>query len=92
MIELHSKLDQYLIERVILLLHFLVVASALFCFSSPDEVGHTFEDFVSAAQVFVDKMFAMELKEPMVKFILLSRPMSFLDVSGFLLSAFCFGV
>ena len=58
--EIHAQFDDDLIEGMIFFFHFLVMAAALFCFSSLYEIGHTFEDFISSSEILVNKMFVMK--------------------------------
>lgn len=90
-IELHSELDQDLVERMILFLHLLMVAAALLGLPSLDEVGHALKDFVSPAKVLEDEVLAVQLKEPMIQFVFLRGPMPLLNVPGLFLPALYFG-
>lgn len=90
-IELHSELDQDLVERMILFLHLLMVAAALLGLPSLDEVGHALKDFVSPAKVLEDEVLAVQLEEPMIQFVFLRGPMPLLNVSGLFLPALYFG-
>ena len=50
---LHAQLDDYFVETLVLLFHFLVVASTLLSLSTTDEGRHRLEYFVSSTQLFV---------------------------------------
>ena len=66
-------------ESFVFLFHFLVMASALFCFSGAYKLGHGFEDFVHTTKMFVDVMFVVDFKEPMVPFVFFKLPMSSIE-------------
>ena len=61
-------------EVEIFFLHFLVVATALLCFSATDEYFHGFEDSVGSAHLVVNKVLVVNLEEPMVEFVFLGKP------------------
>lgn len=65
---------------MIFLLHFLVVAAALFGLASGDEGSHIFEDLIGPAKIFEDEMATMDFQKPMISFVLLGGPMALLDV------------
>lgn len=57
-----------------------MVTPALLSFPGLNEIRHTFEDFVSSSEIFVNEMPVMKLEKPVVKFILLRTPVPFLDI------------
>ena len=73
---LHPKLFDYPLESTMLLLHLLVMTSALFGLSSFNESFHDGEDFVHSSEVFVEEMVGMNFQEPMVSFIFLEPPVT----------------
>lgn len=84
--EIHAQFDEYLIERMIFFLHFLMMAAALLCLPSLNKICHTFEYFISSSEILVNKMFIMQLQKPMIQFILLWSPVTLLDIFCLLLS------
>lgn len=91
-VEVHAQFDDDLVEGVVLLLHLLVVAPALLCLPGLNEVGHALEDLVGPSEVLEDEVFVVNLEEPVIEFVFLSGPMSFLDIFGLFLSNLNFGV
>jgi hypothetical protein len=72
-----SQMQQNLTYRMVkLFLHLLVMAAALFCLSWSHKDRHRLEDLVHPPHEFVEKMMVMDLKEPVIFFILLDWPMS----------------
>lgn len=65
---------------MILLFHFLMMASALFCFPRGDKGCHIFEDFISSSKMFMYEMATMNLQKPMISFVFLGCPVSFLYI------------
>ena len=86
MVVLLPETADYRDEVVIFFLHFLVVAAALLGLPCAHKGLHGFEYFVHAAHVPVNKMFVMNLKEPVISFVLLLHPVPpvyvFLFVQG----------
>jgi len=74
-----SEFFKYFHETAMLFLHFLMVASALFCLACIHKFFHCLEDFIHPAHVFVDKMGGVHLEEPVISFVLLKVPMPFLS-------------
>ena len=70
---------------MILLLHLLVVAAALFRLPGLYEIGHALEDFISSSQIFVNEMSVMQLQKPVVKLVFLGTPVPLLDILCLLL-------
>ncbi len=79
-IEVHAQFGEYVVEGVVLLLHFLVVASTLFGLAGADEAGHALEDLVRPPQLLEHEVSAVEFQEPVVQFVLLVAPVSLLHV------------
>jgi hypothetical protein len=72
LIVLFPEVEQYQPDGVVvLLLHFLMVASALFCFAHAHEAGHAFEDPVQASHLPVQEVAVVNLQKPVVAFVLL---------------------
>lgn len=57
-------------------LHFLVVASALFCFTGPYEFGHEGKDAIHSAHGSVHEVAEMNFKKPVVTFVLFDVPVA----------------
>jgi hypothetical protein len=76
-------------KGVIFFLHLLVMAATLLCLPGFDEQGHGFKNLVHPPHVFVHKVRVVDLKEPMILFVLFESP-----VSGFHVSVlqFSFGI
>ena len=74
MVVLVPEVADYRDEVVVFLLHFLVVAAALLGLPGANEGLHGFEYFVHAAHVPIHKMFVVNLKEPVISFVLLLHP------------------
>ncbi len=75
---------------MIFFLHFLMMASALFCLSSGDETCHIFKDFISSSKMLMYKMTTMNFQKPMISFVFLSSPMTFLYILFLFLSCLLF--
>lgn len=84
-VEVHPELHENLVEIVVLFLHFLVVAAALFSLPSAYEVGHAFEDLVGPAEVLEDEVSVVNLEEPVIQFVFLAAPVPLLRVLELLL-------
>ena len=48
-----------------------MMATALLSLSALDKIRHGFEYFIGSAHILVDKMFVVELQEPVIEFVLL---------------------
>lgn len=73
---LKSQTHENLREMFILFFHFLMMWSTLFSLSCFYEGCHGFEDSISSSEMLVKKVLMMELKEPMVSFVFIWRPMT----------------
>jgi hypothetical protein len=71
-----SKITDNGDKVVIFFLHFLMVASALFCLTSANEGFHCLEDLIHASHMTIDEMFIVDLQEPMIFLVLLQEPMT----------------
>ena len=71
-----------MIEIMIFFLHFLMMASTLFCLSTFHEACHALEYLVSSSEMFQYKMLTVYFQEKMIQFILLIGPMPFLYIFG----------
>lgn len=71
-----SETEQNLRESLVLLLHFLVVASTLLCFPSSHEFRHTCKYPVHPSQAAIHEMAMVDLKKPVVSFVFLHWPVS----------------
>jgi hypothetical protein len=60
-VEVHSKLQQYLIECVVLLLHLLVVAAALLCLAGGNEGGHILKYFICSSEILENEVATVNL-------------------------------
>jgi hypothetical protein len=69
-----AEFFEYIRETAMLLLHLLVVAPALFCFSGRDKLLHCLKNFVHAPHVFVEKVARVQLQEPMISLIFFGAP------------------
>jgi hypothetical protein len=58
---LHAQSDDYFVETLVLLFHFLVVASTLLSLSTTDEGRHRLEYLVSSTQLFVYEVVIVQL-------------------------------
>lgn len=81
-VEVHPQLDEDLIKVMILLLHLLVMASALLSLPTFHKISHALEDFVCPPQVLQNEMPVVDFKKEVVKPIFLISPMSFLNIFG----------
>ena len=77
---------------MVFLLHLLMMTSALLCLSGGDESCHIFEDFISSSKMFMYKMATMNFQKPMISFVFLSSPMSFLYIFFLFLSCLLFNM
>ena len=59
--KIHPQFDDNLIKRMIFLLHLLMMTSTLLGLPSLYKISHAFENLVSPPEIFVDKMFVMQL-------------------------------
>ena len=57
---------------LILFFHLLMMTTTLFCLSGANELFHSFEDFIGSSEMALDKMFVVNLKEPMIQFVFLN--------------------
>lgn len=71
-----TQIIEYVVETVILFLHFLVMTPTLICGSRTNECCHTFEDLIHSPQVLILKVAVMHLQEPVVSLFLDIVPMS----------------
>lgn len=71
-----SQIENNVRKGVILFLHLLVMASALFSFPGANEKCHSFEDFVQPSHFLADKMIAVNLQKPMISLVLLCGPVA----------------
>jgi hypothetical protein len=65
-----AEVDKYLWEDFVFFLHFLVMTSALLCFSSAYKFGHAGKNAVHAAQTAVHEVGMVDFEEPMVSLVL----------------------
>lgn len=65
-----AEIDKNLWEYLVFFLHFLVMTSALLCFSSTYKFGHAGKDAVHAAQTAVHEVGMVDFEEPMVPLVL----------------------
>jgi hypothetical protein len=65
-----------LIKTATFFLHFLMMTSTLLGLSSTYKTSHTFKNFISSSKMLEYEVTIMKLKKPMIKFILLSTPMT----------------
>ena len=85
-IEVHAQFGKDIVKAMVLFLHLLVVASALFGLTRSDEARHAFEDLVRSAQFLDHEVPAVQLQKPVVKLVLFAAPMPLLHVLGLPLS------
>ena len=91
-IEIHPQFEQYLVEGMILFLHFLMMAAALFGLPAADERSHIFKDLIGPPEMLEDEVPTVYLQEPMISLIFLGSPMPFLDILLLLLRRLQFWV
>lgn len=89
-IEIHPQFQQYLVKRVILFLHFLMMTATLLGLPAADECSHIFKDFIGPSEMFEDEVATVYLQEPMISLIFLGSPMPLLDILLLLLRRFQF--
>ena len=70
------KRQKNIIKRIKLLLHLLMMASALVCSSSFHKLWHLFKDFVSSPELLFDEIFSMGSQENVIQFFLKMIPMA----------------
>lgn len=69
-----SQVQQNFDKDLMLFLHFLVMASALLCFSTTHEFCHTCEYAVHSSQATVHEVGVVNLEKPVVSLVLLHCP------------------
>lgn len=79
---LSPKVQENSTKGAIFFFHLLVVAATLLCLPGFNEQGHSFKNLVHSPHVFVHKVRVIDLKEPMIFFVLFESPVSGFDVSA----------
>jgi len=75
-IEVHAQFGKDIVKAMVLFLHLLVVASALFGLTRSDEARHAGEDLVGSAQFLDHEVPAVQLQKPVVELVLFVAPVS----------------
>ena len=91
-IEIHSQLQQYLVEGMILFLHLLMMTAALLGLPAADERSHIFKDLIGPPEMLEDEVPTVDLQKPMISLIFLGSPVPLLDVLLLLLRRLQFWV
>ena len=71
-----SQVKKYTGKRLVLFLHFLMMAAALLCFSCSYEFRHACKYSVHTSHWAIEEMTVIGFKKPMVSFVLCKGPMA----------------